>query len=58
MKHWHRLHINPNLAEIFQNLPILVFRRSKNLRDIMTHVAAATSSRSDMKFFLLFQDLY
>ena len=30
-KHWHLLHINPNVAEIFQNPPILVFRRNKNL---------------------------
>ena len=35
MKHWHLLHINPNLAEIFQNPPILAFRRNKNLRDIV-----------------------
>ena len=35
MKHWHLLHINPNLAEIFQSPPILVFRRNKNLRDII-----------------------
>ena len=35
MKHWHLLHINPNLAEIFQNPPILPFRRNKNLRDII-----------------------
>ena len=35
MKHWHLLHLNPNLAEIFQNPPILVFRRNKNLRDII-----------------------
>ena len=34
MKHWHLLHIIPNLAEIFQNPPILAFRRNKNLRDI------------------------
>ena len=26
MKHWHLLHINPNLAEIFQNPPIFTFR--------------------------------
>ena len=25
MKHWHLLHINPNLAEIFQSAPILAF---------------------------------
>ena len=35
MKHWHLLHINPNLAEIFQSLPKLAFRRNKNLRDII-----------------------
>ena len=35
MKHWHLLHINPNLAEIFQSPPILAFRRNKNLRDII-----------------------
>ena len=35
MKHWHLLHKNPNLAEIFQNPPILTFRRNKNLRDII-----------------------
>ena len=31
----HLVHINPNLAEIFQNPPILAFRRNKNLRDII-----------------------
>ena len=35
MKHWHLLHINPNLAEAFQNPLILAFRRNKNLRDII-----------------------
>ena len=35
MKHWHLLHINPNLAEIFQNPPILAFYQNKNLRDII-----------------------
>ena len=35
MKHWDLLHINPNLAEIFQSPPILAFRRHKNLRDII-----------------------
>ena len=35
MKHWHLLHINPNLAEIFQNPPILAFRQNKTLRDII-----------------------
>ena len=34
MKHWHLLHINPNLAEIFQNPAILAFRRNKNLKYI------------------------
>ena len=27
--------MNPNLAEISQNLPILAFRRKKNLKDII-----------------------
>ena len=35
MKHWHLLHINPNLAEVFQNPPILAFRQNKNLREII-----------------------
>ena len=35
MKHWHLLHINPNLAEIIQSPPILAFRRNKKLRDII-----------------------
>ena len=35
MKHWHLLHINPSLAEMFQNPPIFAFRRNKNLRDII-----------------------
>ena len=35
MKHWHLLHINPTLAKIFQNPPILAFRRNKNLRNII-----------------------
>ena len=35
MKQWHLLHINPNLAEIFQSPRILTFCQSKNLRDII-----------------------
>ena len=35
MKHWRLLHVNSNLAEIFQSPPILAFRRNKNLRDII-----------------------
>ena len=35
MEHWHLLHINPNLGEIFQNPPILAFCQNKNLRDII-----------------------
>ena len=35
MKHWHLLHINPNLAEIFQSPSILAYRRNKILRDII-----------------------
>ena len=34
MKHWHLLHLNPNLAEIFQNPPVLAFHRNKSFRDI------------------------
>ena len=36
MKNLHLLHINPNLAEIFENQPISAFRRNKNLRDIIS----------------------
>ena len=35
MKHWHLLHINPNLAEIFKNSPILAFYQNKNLREFI-----------------------
>ena len=35
MKHWHLLHIYSNLAEIFQNPPILAFHRNKNFRNII-----------------------
>ena len=35
MSHWHLLHIKRNLAKIFQNSPILAFRRKKNFRDII-----------------------
>ena len=35
MKHWHLLHINPNLAEIFKKSPILAFCQNKNLRDFI-----------------------
>ena len=35
MKRWHLLHVNPNLAEIFQNPPILAFHQKKNFRDII-----------------------
>ena len=35
MKQWHLLQIKPNIVEIFQNPPILAFRRNKNLRDII-----------------------
>ena len=31
IKYWHLLHLNPNLAAIFQNPPILAFHRNKNL---------------------------
>ena len=35
MKHWHLLHLNLNLAEIFQNPPILAFRRNKIFNNII-----------------------
>ena len=35
MKHWHLLHINPNLAGIFHNPPNLAFCQKKKLRDII-----------------------
>ena len=36
MKHWHLMHINTNLAEIFQIPPILAFLQNKNLRNIIS----------------------
>ena len=33
LKHEHLLQINPNLADIFQNSPVLAFHQNKNLRD-------------------------
>ena len=35
MKHWHLLHVNSDLAEIFQNLPTLAFRRNKSFSNII-----------------------
>ena len=35
MKHGRLLHINPNLDEIFENPPILAFRRNGNFIDII-----------------------
>ena len=35
MEHWHLLHINPSLAEIFQNPPTLAFRRNKNFSNMI-----------------------
>ena len=35
MIHWHLLLIKPNIAEIFQNPPILTVLQNKNLRDII-----------------------
>ena len=37
MKHWHLLHRNPNLAEIFQNPPIFAFRWNKNEEAVLWH---------------------
>ena len=36
MKHWNLLHVNPNLAKILHNSPILAFRWNRNLKDIGT----------------------
>ena len=49
VKHWHLLHIKPNLVEIFQNPPILAFRRNKNLRDIIG-TKLIENSKVKMKF--------
>ena len=35
IKHYQLLYIKSNLAERFQNPPVLAFRRNKNLRDII-----------------------
>ena len=49
MKRWHLLHINPNLAEMFQNPPILAFLWSKNPRDI-TGTKLIKNSKVKRKF--------
>ena len=50
MKHWHFLHIDPNIAEIFQNSPILAFRRNKNLRDIIgTKLIEKAKSKGNLR---------
>ena len=38
MKHWHLLHINPNLAEIIQNSPILVKTSETTFRSNQTNI--------------------
>ena len=37
-KHWDVLQINPELQETFQNSPFVVFKRSKNLHEIIGHM--------------------
>ena len=34
-KHWHLLKINPDIAQSFQQEPIIAYRRNKNLRDLI-----------------------
>ena len=34
-KHWHVLQVNPELKERFQSSPIIVFRKNKNLKQII-----------------------
>ena len=34
-KHWHILNINLELKKIFENKPLLTFRRNKNLRQMI-----------------------
>ena len=33
-KHWHVLQVNPELKERFQSLPIIAFRKNKNLKKL------------------------
>ena len=35
LKHWHLLHIKPNLTEIFRNASILAFRRNKTSESLL-----------------------
>ena len=37
-KHWNILNINPKLEAIFKEKPIMAFRRSRNLRDIIGQI--------------------
>ena len=34
-QHWYLLKIDPTLEETFQQIPIIAFRRNRNLRDII-----------------------
>ena len=34
-KHWHILNVNPELKEVFENKPLLAFRKNKNLRQLI-----------------------
>ena len=34
-KHWHILNVNPELKKVFENKPLLAFRKNKNLRQLI-----------------------
>ena len=34
-KHWHMLNVNPELKKVFENKPLLTFRKNKNLRQLI-----------------------
>ena len=34
-KHWHMLNVNPELKKVFENKPLLAFRKNKNLRQLI-----------------------
>ena len=34
-KHWYILNVNPELKKVFENKPLLAFRKNKNLRQLI-----------------------
>ena len=34
-QHWHILNVNPGLKKVFENKPLLSFRKTKNLRQLI-----------------------